>query len=137
MKNREQDKRVQHLRNKRLVFERLQRTRQVPDRLQVLSVLLVQPRKVQRQPRLVVLRVHRRKQPLDLLDRVKELQPVTFFLWPFPQRLPERLMELRVDLELPVFAEVDSATAGLRFIRKARAENATPIAGDVRGRRRS
>ena len=50
---------------------------------------------------------------------------------------PDRLLELRVDVALPVLAKVDFRNRRTLLIRKASAENEAPIAGDVRGRRRS
>ena len=93
---------------------------------QRLCDLLVQSRKVQRKTCLVVLRVRRRKQPLvDRPCRVSEGSLPFPRTGRVPQRLPDRLLELRVDVTCPSSRKWMSATAGLRLIRKARAEDAT------------
>ena len=74
---------------------------------QKLCDLIVQSRKVQRQPRFVVLRVRRRKQPLDRPCRVREGSLRHPRAGRGPQLLPDRLRELRVDVLPPVLVEVD------------------------------
>ena len=56
-----------------------------------------------------------------------------------PQRLAERLLELHVDVALPVLAEVDGRDCRVAYHpqRDSGERNAAPFTGDVRGRCRS
>ena len=77
--------------------------------------------------------------PSTSLAVSKSFSPVTLFHWAFPQRLPDRLLELRVDFALPVLAEVDVRNRRVAYHPQSdRGErNTAPFTGDVRGRRRT
>ena len=73
--------------------------------------------------------------PSTSLTVSKSFSPVTLFHWAFPQRLSE----LRVDVALPVLAEVDFRNCRVAYHPQSDSgeRSAAPIAGDVRGRRRT
>ena len=73
--------------------------------------------------------------PSTSLTVSKSFSPVTLFHWAFPQRLSE----LRVDVALPVLAEVDIRDCWVAYHPQSNSRecNAAPFTGDVRGRRRT